>query len=64
MAPTNIFVPGAPSIGKRRRLIDLGGVNPAAGMPAAPTGYHWDFVTSSGQYVTSNNQNVVVLVKS
>jgi hypothetical protein len=30
-------------------------------MPAAPTGYHWDFVIFDGQWVTFDGQPVVAL---
>jgi len=49
----------------REKLVTgvLGGANnPAAGMPPAPPGYHWAFVTYNGQQVTYNSANVVALV--
>lgn len=45
-------------------LGDLGTVGASAGMPPAPPGYHWDFVTYNGQQVTSNGVNVVALVSN
>lgn len=42
----------------------LGSVNAASFAPyPAPPGYHWEFVTSNGQKVTSNGQPVVALVQ-
>jgi hypothetical protein len=43
-------------------LGSLGALSASAGMPAAPAGYHWDFVIENGQQVTENGNPVVALV--
>lgn len=40
------------------------GVSPSSGMPAAPTGFHWEFVTYNGERVKSDGAYVVALVEN
>lgn len=47
-----------------RQLAVLGEANPASGMPPAPPGYHWAFVTESAQQVTETGNNVVELQRN
>jgi hypothetical protein len=50
-------------LGKTGSLGHLGTVGASSFAPyPAPPGYHWEFVTSNGQRVTSNGVPVVVLV--